>query len=63
MCMNCKSNEYHEGYKHAISQTEFMLITDVVHSISSFRFDPPDTDYQLGFLHGMEAYYKTVGRV
>jgi len=53
--------DFQKGYQHAIEQTEFMLITDVVHSISSFRFDPPDTDYQKGFLEGMEVYYRSVG--
>ena len=63
MSMNCKSDEYHEGYKQAVQQTEHMTSLDVVHCISTYRFDPPDTDYQRGFLHGMENYYKSLGRV
>ena len=57
MCINCKSDEYNNGYQHALSEAEYMLITDMLHSISSFSFDPPDTDYQRGFLHAMEYQY------
>ena len=57
MCMKCKSQEYKNGYQHALEEAEYMLSIDVVHSISSFNQDPPDTDYQLGFLHAMEYQY------
>ena len=37
--------EYQSGFQHAVNEAEHMLTIDVVHSIASFRFDPPDTDY------------------
>lgn len=55
--------EFQRGYQMAIEQTEHMSTIDVVHCISSYRFDAPDTDYQRGFLEGMEVYYKSLGRV
>tara|TARA_R110002096_G_scaffold387186_2_gene581352 strand:+ start:2857 stop:3042 length:186 start_codon:yes stop_codon:yes gene_type:complete len=55
--------EFQLGYQMAIEQTEHMSTREVVHSISSFRFDAPDTDYQRGFLEGMEQYYKSLGKV
>tara|TARA_B110000858_G_scaffold76832_1_gene89072 strand:- start:296 stop:472 length:177 start_codon:yes stop_codon:yes gene_type:complete len=57
------SVEFDNGYQHALDEAQYMLSIDVVHSIASFRFDPPDTDFQRGFLEGMEDYYKTLGRV
>jgi len=57
------SVEFDNGYRHALDEAQYMLSIDVVHSIASFRFDPPDTDFQRGFLEGMEDYYKTLGRV
>jgi len=55
--------EYQSGFQHAVDEAEHMLTIDVVHSISSFRFDAPDTDYQRGYLEGMEQYYQSLGRV
>jgi len=55
--------EYQSGFQHAVDEAEHMLTIDVVHSISSFRFDAPDTDYQRGFLEGMEQYYQSLGKV
>ena len=55
--------EYQSGFQHAVNEAEHMLTIDVVHSIASFRFDAPDTDYQRGFLEGMEQYYQSLGRV
>ena len=63
MSMKTRSDEYKNGYQHALYEAQFMLSIDVVHSIASFRFDAPDTDFQRGFLEGMEDYYKTLGRV
>ena len=57
MCISCKSQDYKEGYQHALDEAEHMLSIDVVHSIASFRNDPPDSDYQRGFLHAMEYKY------
>jgi len=57
------STEYQSGFQHAVNEAEHMLTIDVVHSIASFRFDAPDTDYQRGFLEGMEQYYQSLGRV
>tara|TARA_R110002167_G_scaffold13051_2_gene55222 strand:+ start:2541 stop:2726 length:186 start_codon:yes stop_codon:yes gene_type:complete len=55
--------EYQSGFQHAVDEAEHMLTIDVVHSIASFRFDPADTDYQRGFLEGMEQYYQSLGKV
>ncbi|MGB1270158.1 MAG: hypothetical protein ACPG45_10520 [Flavobacteriaceae bacterium] len=63
MSIKDKSDEYNRGFLHALDEAEHMLSIDVVHSISSFRFDPPDSDYQRGFLHAMESYYQSLGRV
>lgn len=57
------SVEFDNGYRHALDEAQYMLSIDVVHSIASFRFDAPDTDFQRGFLEGMEDYYKTLGKV
>ena len=56
-------SEYQSGFQHALNEAEYMLLTDVEISIASFHNDPADTDYQRGFLEGMEAYYKLLGRV
>ena len=63
MSMKTRSDEYKNGYQHALYEAQFMLSIDVVHSISSFRQDPPDTDFQRGFLHAMEQYYKSLGSI
>tara|TARA_B110000908_G_scaffold30211_1_gene35773 strand:+ start:387 stop:563 length:177 start_codon:yes stop_codon:yes gene_type:complete len=57
------SVEYQNGFQHALDEAQYMLITDVEVSIASFHNDPADTEYQRGFLEGMEAYYKLLGRV
>ena len=57
------SVEFDNGYRHALDEAQYMLSIDVVHSISSFRQDPPDTDFQRGFLHAMEQYYQSLGSI